>query len=99
MVEECPPHGSIVATQEDPDWPILMKWLRSGIIDGDCGTGEKGDVFLGPALTDSGRALLSSLEEQTSIGLIKKGRFGFYKWFFSSLGGAVIGYITRFLTE
>jgi hypothetical protein len=99
MVAECPPDGTIVAAKDDPDWPYLMKWLRSGVIDGDCGAGAEGDVFFGPSLSERGISLLSSLEEQTSVGLIKKGRFGFYKWFFSSLGGAAIGYITRMLTE
>jgi len=99
MVDECPPHDSITATREDPDWPFLMKWLRSGIIHGECGSGAEGDVFRGPSLSVDGRSLLSSLEAQTSVGIIKKNRFGFYKWFFSALGTAAIGYVVWLIQQ
>ena len=90
MVDECPPHGTISAAKDDPDWPFLMKWQRSGVIEGGCGAGAEGDVFFGPSLSPLGRALLASLEEQTSVGFIKKNRVGIYKWFFWCLVGPAI---------
>jgi hypothetical protein len=99
MVDECPPHGAVTAAKDDPDWPFLIKWLRSGIIEGRCGVGEDGDMFMGVSLSPDGRSLLASLEGQTSVGIIKNSRFGVYKWFFSTLGGAAIGYMIRLFTE
>ena len=98
MVDECPPHGDIIVSRDNPDWPFMMKWLRSGIINGETGLGE-GDVFFGPSLSESGRNLLSELEGKTSLGIIKKNRFKFYKWFFSALGCAAIGYIVWLIQQ
>lgn len=100
MIDDCPPHDEIVAAREDPDWQFLMKWLRSGIIDGKCGTNSEGDVFLGPSLTDTGRELLRSLEEQTSSGFIRKNRVGVYKWFFCYVVGPIfVGFVIWLITS
>jgi hypothetical protein len=99
MIHESPPRSEILACKDDPDWSILMEWHKSEIINCTCCLGEQGDLFMGASLTQRGISLLASLEEQTSIGQIKNNRFRFYKWFGSSLGGAVIGYIARMLTE
>lgn len=100
MVDDCPPNATIVAARDDPDWSFLMKWLRSGIIDGDCGAGAEGDVFFGPSLSSEGLELLNTLEEQTSLGFIRSNRVGIYKWFFWCLvGPLIVGLIIWIITK
>jgi len=54
-------------------------------------------------INPSGRAFLADMQEKaardTSIGIIKKHRFAFYKWFFAAVTTILTGYILWRLTH
>jgi len=95
LVDLTLPHQTITARRDDPDWAVLHKWLASGIIYGQSGSSEEGDMFFGVSLTPEGKALLSSLEDATSLGFIRKHRFAFYKWFFGIIGVVLAAWLVK----
>jgi hypothetical protein len=108
LLSQFPADGAPLFTNENDskeDVAGFAELLRGGFIDGCAIEDEVGRVFqiANMTITISGRTLLAELERkrslQTSVGIIKEGRWGFYKWFLSSVGGGVIGYMIRYYTE
>jgi hypothetical protein len=108
LLSQFPIDGAPLFTNEDDskeDIAGFAELLRGGFIDGCPIEDEVGRVLqiANMTITTPGRALLADLERkrslQTSVGIIKEGRWGFYRWFLSSVGGGVIGYMIRYYTE
>ena len=108
LLSQFPADGAPLFTNGDDskeDISGFAELLRGGYIDGCLIEDEVGRVFqiANMTLTIPGRALLADLERkkslQTSAGIIKEERWGFYRWFLSSAGGGVIGYMVRYYTE
>jgi hypothetical protein len=95
LVDSTLPHQTITVQKDESKWAILHKWLASGIINGHSGSSEEGDVFWGVSLTPEGKALLSTLEDSTSLGFIRKHRFAFYKWFFWIIGVVLAAWLVK----
>jgi hypothetical protein len=94
QIEEVQSGQGLVVSDDDPDFPVLIGWHKSGVFDANSGQGPDGLIFFAPTLSQYGRELfekrLNELEESTSVGFIKKHRFKFYAWFFGLIVAPVM---------
>ena len=84
--------GLVVDTRSE-EWQLLVEWTISGLINSACHNDGDKSTFSSLYFSEGAASLLRELESETSVGIIKQNRFGFYKWFFATMGTAVIGYV------
>lgn len=108
LLSAFPADGCPLFTNEEDsseDVAAFSELLKSGFIDGCPIEDEVGKVFqvANMTLTVRGRLLLADLEKKaslrTSLGIIRENRWGFYRWFLSTVGGGLVGYLLRYCTE